>query len=148
MLILTRRIEESLLIDDNIEAMPLGVKGNQVRWGVKAPQNVTVLRKEFYDKLVAKPGALEEFIESKKGVDTDGTLILTRRVGENLIIGRDGVFDITLAVLGVKGNQVRCGIEAPKSVNVHREEIQRKIESGHDDFNRHPKAKPAINGNR
>ncbi len=50
-------------------------------------------------------------------------LILTRRVGETLMIGRD----VTVTVLGVKGNQVRIGVNAPKDVAVHREEIFEKI---------------------
>jgi carbon storage regulator CsrA len=52
-------------------------------------------------------------------------LILTRRVGETLMIGNE----ITVTVLGVKGNQIRLGIEAPKSVAVHREEIFQRIEN-------------------
>ncbi len=51
-------------------------------------------------------------------------LILTRRVGETLVVGDD----VTVTVLGVKGNQVRLGVNAPKDVSVHREEIYQRIQ--------------------
>jgi carbon storage regulator len=51
-------------------------------------------------------------------------LILTRRVGETVMVGDE----VTVTVLGVKGNQVRLGINAPKTVAVHREEIYERIQ--------------------
>ena len=62
-------------------------------------------------------------------------LILTRRVGETLVVGDD----VTLTVLGVKGNQVRIGVNAPKHIPVHREEIYQRIqrEKGNNPAERH-----------
>ena len=51
-------------------------------------------------------------------------LILTRKLGEVLVIGDN----VTIAVLGVRGNQVRLGVDAPKDVAVHREEIYQRIQ--------------------
>jgi carbon storage regulator len=52
-------------------------------------------------------------------------LILTRRMGESLVI----VDNITITVLGVKGNQARLGVDAPRDVSVHREEILNRIKA-------------------
>jgi len=56
-------------------------------------------------------------------------LILTRRVGESLMIGDD----VNVTVLGVKGNQVRIGVNAPRDVAVHREEIYQRIQQERSD---------------
>jgi carbon storage regulator len=58
-------------------------------------------------------------------------LILTRKVGESLRIGDD----VSVVVLGIKGNQVRIGVDAPKSISVHREEIYNRIQDENDDDN-------------
>lgn len=56
-------------------------------------------------------------------------LVLTRRVGESLMIGDE----VSVTVLGVKGNQVRIGVSAPKEVAVHREEVYERIQQEGDD---------------
>jgi carbon storage regulator len=63
--------------------------------------------------------------KSLAGMERQVMLILTRRAGETVMIGSD----VTITVLGVKGNQVRIGINAPKDVAVHREEIFERIQS-------------------
>jgi carbon storage regulator len=66
-------------------------------------------------------------------------LILTRRVGETVMIGND----VTVTVLGVKGNQVRIGINAPKNVAVHREEIFERIKREQQGESQQSEPKPA-----
>ena len=56
-------------------------------------------------------------------------LILTRKVGESVIIGND----ISITILSVRGNQVKLGVEAPKEVSVHREEIYQRIKQMKDE---------------
>jgi carbon storage regulator len=69
-----------------------------------------------------------EIGKEKQVKETIGMLILTRRVGETLMIGDE----VTVTVLGVKGNQVRIGVNAPKDVAVHREEIYERIKREQD----------------
>lgn len=58
-------------------------------------------------------------------------LILTRRIGETLMVGDD----VKVTVLGVNGNQVRIGVDAPKNVEVHREEIYQRINAERSNVN-------------
>lgn len=69
-------------------------------------------------------------------------LILTRRTNESVMIGHD--ITVTVTVLGVKGNQVRVGITAPKEVPVHREEIYERIHA--QEGRSEPTESPRVNG--
>jgi carbon storage regulator CsrA len=53
-------------------------------------------------------------------------LILTRKIGETLMVGDN----VTVKVLSVKGNQIRLGVEAPRNISVHREEVYERIQAG------------------
>ena len=71
------------------------------------------------------------FDNAGQGIKGVKMLILTRRVGETLVIGDD----VNVTVLGVRGNQVRLGVNAPKEVAVHREEIYQRIQKENDSDN-------------
>lgn len=90
MLILTRRIGESIIIGDNISLTVSGIKGDLVRITSATPK----------------------------------LLLVTKKVTQSITIGHD----ITVTILSIKGMQVRLGIDAPRSVSIHREEIYQRIQ--------------------
>ena len=112
MLILTRRVDEALIINEIIKVIVMSVDGNQVRFRIIAPKNINVVREEVLDKPRAK-------IAEDNGDDTLGALIITRRLKETFFLGKE----IKMTLLGIDGNQVRIGTQAPKKISILREEL-------------------------
>ena len=69
MLVLTRRLDESLTIGDSITVTVLGIEGDKVKLGIKAPREITILRQEIYDA-VQEQNKLEQFLASRPEPDT------------------------------------------------------------------------------
>ena len=70
MLILTRRIGETVVVGDEVTVTVLGIKGNQVRWGINAPKRVAVHREEIFERI--KREELDESHDKSKGVTENG----------------------------------------------------------------------------
>tara|TARA_E500000178_G_scaffold326040_1_gene353895 strand:+ start:219 stop:542 length:324 start_codon:yes stop_codon:yes gene_type:complete len=83
---------------------------------------------KFKVDCLGKGYAQNFFVQARVSIKESAMLILTRRVGETLVIGDK----IRLTVLGTRGNQVRIGVDAPKDVAVHREEIYERIQAEKD----------------
>ena len=83
MLILTRRINERLIIANDIEVIVLGIKGNQVRLGINAPEDVPVHREEIQQRIE---------LEAQGGLPNDGTKIVYRRAYK-CPVNRDDIHD-------------------------------------------------------
>lgn len=124
MLILTRRIGERLIIDDEIVVGVLGVMGNQVRMNVDSPKNWWIYRKDIADRIEAGEG----LSPNGESASERGNLVLTRKIGEVICMGTEDKVVIEITILGIKGNQVRIGVEAPKDMAVHRESIWERIQ--------------------
>ena len=108
MLVLTRKIDQRIVIGENITVAVLGVQRGEIRLGFKAPDGETILREEL-----GSEDRLHKLHEK-----TEGMLILIRKVGQCVVIDKN----ITVRVLGKNKGRVKVGIDAPHDVKVNREE--------------------------
>ncbi len=118
MLVLSRKMNEHIIINDDIAVTVLRFTGASVRLGIRAPGDTRVLRLE-----ISGPEAEIKPLEGDEIHKGDGMLVLSRRRDEAIRIGPW----ITITVVEVRGDKVRLGIEAPKEFPVHRNEVYAQV---------------------
>lgn len=125
MLILERYPKEIIRIGTNIIITILAVKGIQVRCCMLCPKNIPIRRLEVARRMVLQGMTLLERLRLENQTEEIGNLVITRMPGEGFLIGPD----ITVTILQVKGFKVRVGIDAPRSIPVHRQEIFARLQA-------------------
>jgi carbon storage regulator CsrA len=109
MLVLSRKIYESIIIDESIVVVVVEILGGKVQIGVSCASDMPVYKKE------APPQGISESFRSYRG-ETSGILEFSRKNEESLCIGND----ISIVVIDIQSEMVRLGIECPKDVTIRR----------------------------
>ena len=112
MLVLSRRINQSITIGDEIKIFINQIKGKKVRIGINAPSETGILRGELFFKQIG-------FNSKNQKKSGDGTLVLSRKIEEGIAI-EGGIF---IELLKIKGSTVRIGIDAPADLRILRGEL-------------------------
>ena len=120
-LVLTRHMNQSIMIGDEVEVQVVGIKGGTVRIKIVAPRTVPVHRREVFDAIRDTPQEVPPAREpvSPRGGKPSGGLVLTRSALQSIMIGND----VELTVVDIRPSTVKIKVSAPKSVPVHRREI-------------------------
>jgi carbon storage regulator len=121
-LILSRLRGETVVIGDDVRVTVADIRGHKVRLAVLAPCGTAVHREEVYRAIAEEIGGGPV----PSGGDLSGVygnLVLTRKKDEKIRIADD----VTVMVIEVRGDKVRLGIDAPREVSVHREEVYNAI---------------------
>jgi carbon storage regulator len=134
MLVLSRDLDESIVIGDDVRVTIVDVRGPKVRVGITSPKHIPVHRRETYDAIQRekeeskkspqrsaadkKPIDFQShFLQSEKGSGL--MLIISRQRDESIMVGDD----VEVFIVGIRGNTVHLGITCPKYVPVHRSEV-------------------------
>jgi carbon storage regulator len=116
MLVLSRKLNEAIIIDNNIFVRVVRIRGNEVRLRITAPPHISVHRGEVYEAI--KQCQIAETLGEDEN-DGAGNLTLSRRANERIMIGDN----IVVTVVLIDSNQIRLGIAAPEKIRIFREEI-------------------------
>jgi carbon storage regulator len=144
MLVLCRRLDESVMIGGDIKVIVTHVSNRFVRLGFNAPSQYPVYRKEIYDEIMLKLAAGEKLPEMKVRSKPTGTLVLGRKQDQTVIILKPGWMNgvksatdllaegilVKITVVSIKGEKVRLAFGAGDDVTIHRLEVYEQIKAG------------------
>ncbi len=120
-LVLTRHIDQSIMIGDEVEVQVVGIKAGTVRLKIIAPRLIPVHRREVFDAIQDNPPVappIQTPTVTRVGKPSGG-LVLTRSVLQSIMIGDD----VEFMVVDIRPNTVKIKISAPQTVAVHRREV-------------------------
>lgn len=133
MLVLSRKIDESIMIGDAVRITVVDVHGDKVRLGIMAPKEIPVHRREVYDAMQREQAKFGEIKLEKTPISLfqgplpkrkPPGLVLSRAKDESIMIGDD----VEVSIVDVRGDKVRLGIVCPREPAVHREEVYDAIQ--------------------
>ncbi len=127
-LVLTRHLDESIMIGDEVEVQVVGIKAGAVRLKIVAPRSISVHRREVFDAIRETPAVAppaREPAPARPGKPPGG-LVLTRSPLQSIMIGDE----VELVVVEIRPTTVKIKILAPRSVAVHRREVFDSIRGG------------------
>ena len=131
-LVLTRHLDESIMIGEEVELQVVGIKSGTVRLKVVAPRSIPVHRREVFDAIRSSPAPQEVAPPAGPSIPRPGKpqggLVLTRSAQQSIMIGED----VEIAVVEIRPSTVKLKISAPRTVAVHRREVFDAIRDGQD----------------
>ena len=125
MLILQRYRNEIINVGDDIRVVIDDIRGNHVRIYIEAPPEISIHREEVYEAIQRGESRRQSAAKSTLTQKEFTRLVLSRKKDESIRIGDD----IRITITDIRGDRVRIGIEAPRSVSVHRQEVYEKIKN-------------------
>ena len=125
MLVLSRYRNEVITIGNDIRVAVAEIRGAKTRIRIEAPPEVSIYREELYEAIQCGTSRWQRTTIPMLAPGKNQGLILTRKTDEAIRIEDD----IRLVIVEIRGDRVRIGIEAPRSVSVHRQEVYEKIKN-------------------
>ena len=127
-LVLTRHVDESIMVGDEVEVQVVGLKSGTVRLKIVAPRSIPVHRREVFDAIRETRLEVASSIASTdpRPGKPSGGLVLTRYAQQSIMIGDE----VEIAVVEVRPTTVKLKIVAPRTVAVHRREVYEAIRGG------------------